>query len=93
MASSVIKNQGFKVESITVNGSGAVGTPSYANAPVISGYTPIGIVGYAASGNENAGTDIYTCRYLSDSNQVLVGWTKAVSSNFGVKVFLLYLKL
>ena len=90
---SEIKNQGFKVETIMVHGSNAAGTPSSVTAPVISGYTPIGIVCYAASGNENAGTDIHTCRYISNSNQVLVGWTKAVSPNYGVQVFLLYLKL
>ena len=77
----------FIIKEIRVNCNGT----NYSNvaAPSIDGYTPIGLIGYAAVGSFDAGKNIF--QFYMSNGIINVGWSPALASSYAVLVRVLYL--
>ena len=78
----------YVIDTVQCLGDGAAGKHTYAVTSV-SGYTPVGIVGYAASGGYEGSRGIYQLNLVG--TEINIGWENAVASNRGLNVNVLYL--
>ena len=78
----------YVIDTVQCLGDGTVGKHTYA-VPSVSGYTPVGIVGYAASGGYEGSRGVYQLNLVG--TEINIGWENAVASNRGLNVNVLYL--
>ena len=89
MASTIQKQFGYRVQTVFVS-CPTDKSIAIVTCPTIAGYTPIGVIGMTASGNYNAGSDIY--HYVVANGKLYVGWNNTtLSSSFGATFYVLYI--
>ena len=87
---SIIPNTTFVIDSKVVYGNNQANSVVKVDIPSKPGYRPLCIAGYAGHMSASSGVDIYEMRLDLNNNKIHVGWTKAVATNYGVTVFILY---
>ena len=84
-------NDLFVVVGTNVYGPAAANELQLANPPTVTGYTPVGLVGWAAGGSINAG-DLAEYRYENSSGKIRIKHFNSISSSNYTLVLILYAK-
>jgi len=84
----------FQKRRVTLHGDGESKTGfvyHYGNAPSISGYTPVGIVGYNCGGGSAFGLNMFDC-YCNPEGRFAINTQGSIGSSLSIDVEILYLR-
>lgn len=83
-----LNNSLYTERALNVYGNGT--TITTVNTPIITGYTPIGVVGMVAIGDAVGVTSIF--EYTATPSITTIKWTNAMPNTYGVQLIIGYIK-